>query len=108
LEIGALIGAQLMEHQKIKRTLVVGPLGEPLTIEGLPSPHSTRWVPRRKAEVIAAVEGGLLSLDEACDRYSLTLEEFASWQRSIERAGLAGLRTTQLQRYRDEWERKGC
>jgi hypothetical protein len=104
LETSALIAAQLMEHQKIKPAFVVGPLGEPLTIEGLPCPHSTRWMPRRKAEVIAAVEGGLLSLDEACDRYRLTLEEFASWQRSIERA----VRTTRLQRYRDEWERKGC
>ena len=32
---------------------------------------------RRKAEVVAAVSGGLLSVDEACERYSLTLEEFA-------------------------------
>jgi len=97
-----------MEHQTIKAAVIVGPLGEPLTIEGLPCPQSTRWVPRRKAEVIAAVEGGLLSLVEACERYNLTLEEFASWQRSIERAGLPGLRATQVQRYRDEWQRKGC
>ncbi len=97
-----------MEHQNIKPAFVVGPLGKPLTIEELPSPDTTRWVPRRKAEVIAAVEGGLLSLDEVCDRYRLTLEEFASWQRGIERAGLPGLRLTQFQRYRDDWERKGC
>jgi hypothetical protein len=55
---------------------------------------------RRKAEVVAAVHGGLLSLDEACSRYSLTSEEFLGWQKSIERHGLAGLRTTRLQQYR--------
>jgi hypothetical protein len=55
---------------------------------------------RRKAEVVAAVRGGLLSLSEACDRYRLTVDEFLSWQRSIERHGLPGLRATRLQQYR--------
>jgi hypothetical protein len=49
---------------------------------------------RRKAEVVAAVRGGLLSLDEACIRYKLTVHEFLAWQLSIERHGLVGLRTT--------------
>jgi len=35
-----------------------------------------RWVIRRKAQVVAAVRGGLLSLEEACSRYMLTVEEF--------------------------------
>ncbi|NTB71722.1 DUF1153 domain-containing protein, partial [Agrobacterium tumefaciens] len=30
------------------------------------------------AEVVAAVRGGLLSLEEACERYTLTVEEFLS------------------------------
>jgi hypothetical protein len=55
-----------------------------------------------QAEVVAAVRGGLLSLDDACSRYMLTVEEFLAWQRSIDRYGLAGLRTTRLQRYR-QW-----
>jgi hypothetical protein len=46
------------------------------------------------------VRGGLLSFDEACDRYRLTSEEFLSWQRSIDRHGIAGLRTTRIQQYR--------
>ena len=50
--------------------------------------------------VVAAGRGGLLSLDEACDRYRLTNEEFLTWQSSIDRHGLAGLRTTRLQQYR--------
>ncbi len=68
----------MIENQKIRPDQVVGPLGEPLTLDSLPSPDTTRWVVRRKAEVVAAVNGGLLTVDEACARYSLTLEEFAA------------------------------
>ena len=69
-------------------------------IRDLPPPDTGRWVIRRKAEVVAAVRGGLLSLEQACERYSLTQEEFQAWQKSIEKHGLAGLRTTRLQQYR--------
>ena len=79
---------------------VIGPDGSPLTIADLPRSNTRRWVIRRKAEVVAAVRGGLLSLDEACERYKLTVEEFLSWQASIDDHGLAGLRTTRIQHYR--------
>lgn len=79
---------------------VIGPDGSPLTIADLPPSDTKRWVIRRKAEVVAAVRGGLLSLEEACQRYTLTVEEFLSWQASIDRHGLAGLRTTRIQQYR--------
>lgn len=79
---------------------VIGPTGAPLTLSDLPPPETQRWVIRRKAEVVASVRGGLLSLDEACDRYKLTNEEFLAWQQSIERHGMAGLRTTRIQQYR--------
>jgi len=69
-------------------------------LDDLPPPGIKRWVIRRKAEVVAAVRAGILSIDEACDRYKLSVEEFLSWQRSIDRHGLAGLRTTRLQQYR--------
>ena len=78
---------------------VIGPDGSPLTIADLP-PSTKRWVIRRKAEVVAAVRGGLLSLEEACSRYALTVDEFLSWQVSIDQFGLAGLRTTRIQQYR--------
>ena len=96
----------MIENQKIRPAMVIGPLGEPLTIESLPAPNTTRWVVRRKAEVVAAVNGGLLTVDEACDRYSLTLEEFAGWQRAIDRAGMPGLRVTRIRQYRDLYERQ--
>ena len=70
------------------------------SVKDLPSPNTKRWVIRRKAEVVAAVRGGLLSLEEACARYTLTVEEFLSWQYSIDQHGLAGLRTTRIQQYR--------
>lgn len=79
---------------------VIGPDGSPLTIADLPPSSTRRWVIRRKAEVVAAVRGGLLSLEEACDRYTLTVEEFLSWQIAIDAHGLAGLRTTRIQEYR--------
>lgn len=85
---------------------MIGPLGERLTIACLPPSDTARWVVRRKAEVVAAVSGGLLTLDEACERYSLALEEFTSWQRSVERSGMAGLRVTRTQEYRDKYLRQ--
>ncbi len=90
----------MVEHQQVRVNYVIGPDGSPLTIADLPSPATKRWVIRRKAEVVAAVRGGLISLEEACDRYRLSVEEFLAWQRAIERHGLAGLRTTRVQQYR--------
>ncbi len=79
---------------------VIGPAGRPLTIEDLPPPDTERWVIRRKAEVVAAVRAGLISMEEACERYRLSVEEFLSWQRLIDKHGTRGLRTTRLQQYR--------
>ena len=69
----------MFENQKLRPGSIIGPLGEQLTLETLPVPGTQRWVVRRKAEVVAAVQGGLLTFDEACVRYDLTLEELASW-----------------------------
>ncbi|WP_074381337.1 DUF1153 domain-containing protein [Bartonella doshiae] len=85
---------------KTQMKYVIGPDGSPLTIADLPPKTTRRWVIRRKAEVVAAVRGGLLSLDEACQRYTLTVEEFLSWQSLIDEHGLAGLRITRIQHYR--------
>jgi hypothetical protein len=95
----------MIEQLNIRPATVVGPLGERLTMDNLPAPDTNRWVARRKAEVVAAVNGGMLTIEEACERYQLTLEEFASWQRAVERSGLAGLRVTRAQHYRDLYER---
>ena len=74
---------------------VIGPDGHFLTVADLPSPETKHWVIRRKAQVVVAVRGGLLILEQACSRYALNFEEFRSWKRSIDRFGVKGLRTTQ-------------
>jgi hypothetical protein len=81
---------------------VVGPDGKVLTLDDLPPPDTQRWVARRKAEVVAAVRAGLLTLEEACDRYSLSHEEFLGWEAAIDRHGLGGLRVTRIQDYRPQ------
>ena len=96
----------MIENQKIRPAQVIGPLGEPLTLDSLPPSSTTRWVVRRKAEVVAAVNGGLLNVDEACERYGLTLEEFAGWQRAVDRSGMPGLRVTRIQHYKSLYERQ--
>jgi Protein of unknown function (DUF1153) len=79
---------------------VLGPNGDLLKSSDLPSGNTTRWVIRRKAEIVAAVRGQLLSLEEACRRYMLTVDEFRAWENSIERHGVMALKATRLQLYR--------
>ena|SRR5687768_9743149 len=80
---------------------VVGPDDVPLSVADLPVPGiQHRWVSRRKAQVVAAVAGGLLTIAEACARYTLTRDEFFAWGRAVARHGTSGLRTTKLQEYR--------
>ena len=79
---------------------VIGPDGSPLTVADLPPSNTRRWVIRRKAEVVAAVRGGLLSLEDALSQYRLTAEEFIAWQKAIDKWGMQGLRTTRIQSYR--------
>jgi hypothetical protein len=89
-----------MERAGVRGKYITGPDGSPLRITDLPPAGTKRWVIRRKAEVVAAVRGGLLSLEQACSRYALTFEEYLSWQHCIDRYGYLGLRTTRIQQYR--------
>ncbi len=79
----------------------LSPTGAPMTRDDLPPPNTKRWVMRRKAEVVAGVRAGLISLEEACDRYALSVDEFRSWQRLLDAYGLAGLRATRTKEYRN-------
>jgi hypothetical protein len=90
----------MSETSQSRPTSVVGPNGTVLRLEDLPPPETRRWVARRMGEVVAAVRAGLLSFEEACRRYNLSEEEFAAWQRAIDRHGLGGLRVTRLQDFR--------
>lgn len=73
---------------------VIGPDGDVLTAANLPPKNLKRWVARRKAEVVIAVHGGLLSLAEAQARYGISPEEFLAWERDYAQDGLAGLRAS--------------
>jgi hypothetical protein len=79
---------------------VIGPLGQPMTLASLPPADTKRWIAHRKAELVAAVHGGLLTIEEVCERYKIELEEFVSWQRGVERLGLRGLWVTRAQKHR--------
>jgi hypothetical protein len=62
--------------------------------EALPPADTRRWVAGRKAQVVGAVHRGVLTLEEACARYSLSVEEFLAWQRAFTTQGVRGLRAT--------------
>ena len=69
-------------------------------MNSLPPADTRRWVARRKAAVVAAVQGGKITLEDACRHYNLSEEEFRAWQHAFEAHGLPGLRATRLQHYR--------
>lgn len=95
-------GVNLRTHDGTNGTAeaTASPRAEGPALAALPPMGTKRWVIRRKAAVVNAVRTGLLSLDDACQRYHLSVEEFLSWQRLIEKHGVRGLRATRLQDYR--------
>lgn len=88
-----------MEQTEENPLVVPGPLG-PLTFADLPSPDTRRWVARRKAEVLAAIRGGLIERSEARRRWQVSDEELRLWERALDCAGVPGLRVTRVQIYR--------
>ncbi len=76
------------------------PDGSVLTRGDLPPKSTRRWVIRRKVAVVLAVTSGLLSLEEACEMYNLSEEEYLSWQSAMLEHGRGGLRVTHLKKYR--------
>ena len=89
-----------MDKQTMASSGVEGPNGSRLTLADLPPANIVRWVTRRKAEVVAAVQGGLLSKTDALTRYGLSEEEYMGWERLYSTHGPKGLRATRLQQYR--------
>ena len=77
-------------------------LGEPVAVSSLPPPETRRWSPRRKAQLVCAVQAGLLSVEDVCARYSITLEEWSNWETQFARDGRRGLRVLGISQYRAE------
>ena len=48
----------------------------------------------RKVDLIAAILGGVITLDEAKARYALTTEELSEWRRGLAAVGVSGLKAT--------------
>jgi hypothetical protein len=67
----------------------------------LPPPSTRRWVPRRKAAVILAIRNKAITVWDACERYGLSAEELAKWERDLGQYGVPGLRSTRVQIYRE-------
>ena len=80
--------------------LPLGVNGEVVAPNDLPSTRPKRWVAGRKAEILAAVEVGLLTVEEACARYGLSLDEFLLWKRAVKTAGVSGLKIKRVQDHR--------
>lgn len=76
------------------------PDGTVMTRADLPPSETRRWVASRKAAVVKAVRYGLLSPDQARDRYSLSEEELLEWVRAATEHGEDALKVTRVQKYR--------
>ena len=74
--------------------------GNDVILDELPPANTKRWVASRKAAVVTAVKAGLITIDEVCVRYNLSVEEFLSWQEKIEKHGVRALHVTKLQDFR--------
>ena len=66
----------------------------------LPPTDTVRWVASRKIIVLAAIDAGSLSIEEACLMYRLSIEEIASWSRLTALHGSDGLKISRLGEYR--------
>lgn len=66
----------------------------------LPPSDTQRWVASRKAAVVRGVLYGLITQEEAIQRYGLSAEEFQSWVSAVADHGAEALKATALKRYR--------
>jgi len=71
-----------------------------LSVDDLPPADTKRWVTARKAQVVNAVRSGIISLEDACRRYALSVEEFVTWQSLLDQHGVAALRVTRANQFR--------
>lgn len=76
------------------------PDGTVMTRADLPPKDTRRWVASRKAAVVRAVQSGLVSAEEACERYDLSQEELDTWVEQMTSHGQSALRVTRIQKYR--------
>jgi len=66
----------------------------------LPPPETQRWTSRRKAAILIALRAGVMTREEACQRYFISEEELVRWEMAFDRVGIPGLRVATLHFYR--------
>ena len=76
------------------------PDGSIMTRADLPPANTRRWVASRKAAVVKGVMHGLLSQEEALERYALSVEEFREWVWAVSQHGEEALKATAVQKFR--------
>ena len=74
--------------------------GNVITPNDLPSPTTVRWTFNKKAIVVCAVRGGLVTLEHVLDRFHMTEKEFSIWEEGLKNDGSQGLKVTHFQRRR--------
>jgi hypothetical protein len=76
------------------------PDGGTMSRADLPPRDTNRWVASRKAAVVKAVGSGLITAEEACGRYGLSVEELESWRLALAEHGEKALKATAIQKFR--------
>jgi len=66
----------------------------------LPPQETRRWVASRKLAVVRGVIYGLMTQDEALERYAISNDEFMEWVRAVSLHGEEALKATALKKYR--------
>ena len=66
------------------------------TMAEIPVALRQRWVMRRKAELLCAIQAGKITVEAACERFALSSEELAAWSVAYNRQGMNGLRASAL------------
>jgi len=65
----------------------------------LPPQDTKRWSSRRKAAVVIAIRAGVITREEACERYLLSTEELVGWEAAFDKNGIPGLRVSSHRRF---------
>ncbi len=90
----------MLERLKLSRPArVIGADGKPLTLADLPA-RDARWNGRRKARVVAAVRGNLISYEQAVRRYGLSPGEYHAWESELLATLAARQRATERREFR--------
>ncbi|GAA6148967.1 DUF1153 domain-containing protein [Pseudooceanicola nitratireducens] len=76
------------------------PDGSIMTQADLPPKETRRWVASRKAAVVKGVMHGLITQDQALERYALSADEFREWVWAVTKHGEEALKATAVQKFR--------